>query len=48
MLDHDDRSYQLIGRVFDGTREGLLRDDLLDNVTLYWLTNTAVSSARLN
>jgi pimeloyl-ACP methyl ester carboxylesterase len=28
-------------------REGLTRDDVLDNITLYWLTNTAVSSARL-
>ena len=34
-------------RVFDGQSEGLMRDDILDNVTLYWLTNTAVSSARL-
>jgi hypothetical protein len=47
MLDHDDRSYQLIARVFDGQPEGLTRDDVLDNVTLYWLTNTALSSARL-
>ena len=47
MLDHDDRSYKLIARVFDGQPEGLTRDDVLDNVTLYWLTNTAVSSARL-
>lgn len=47
MLDHDARSYELIARVFDGRREGLTRDDVLDNVTLYWLTNTAVSSARL-
>jgi pimeloyl-ACP methyl ester carboxylesterase len=47
MLDHDARSYALIARVFDGQREGLTRDDILDNVTLYWLTNTAVSSARL-
>ncbi|MGF6175357.1 epoxide hydrolase family protein [Ensifer sp. 4252] len=47
MLDHDARSYELIARVFDGEREGLTRDDVLDNVTLYWLTNTAVSSARL-
>jgi pimeloyl-ACP methyl ester carboxylesterase len=46
MLDHDARSYALIARVFDGQREGLTRDDVLDNVTLYWLTNTAVSSAR--
>ncbi len=47
MLDHDIRSYELIARVFDGHPEGLTRDDILDNVTLYWLTNTAVSSARL-
>lgn len=47
MLDHDIRSYKLIARVFDGAREGLTRDDILDNITLYWLTNTAVSSARL-
>jgi hypothetical protein len=47
MLDHDARSYDLIVRVFDGAREGLTRDDILDNVTLYWLTNTAVSSGRL-
>ena len=47
MLDHDDRSRALITRVFDGQTEGLTRDDILDNVTLYWLTNTAVSSARL-
>jgi pimeloyl-ACP methyl ester carboxylesterase len=47
MLDHDIRSYELIARVFDGQPEGLTRDDVLDNVTLYWLTNTGVSSARL-
>src|SRR2546430_12423694 len=47
MLDHDIQSYDLIARVFDGAKEGLTRDDILDNVTLYWLTNTAVSSARL-
>lgn len=47
MLDHDARSYELIARVFEGENEGLTRDDVLDNVTLYWLTNTAVSSARL-
>ncbi|MGX9146375.1 epoxide hydrolase family protein [Mesorhizobium sp. 128a] len=47
MLDHDIRSYDLIARVFDGASEGLSRDDVLDNVTLYWLTNTAISSARL-
>ena len=47
MLDHDIRSYELIARVFQGQPEGLTRDDILDNVTLYWLTNTAISSARL-
>jgi pimeloyl-ACP methyl ester carboxylesterase len=47
MLDHDARSQELIARVFDGKTEGLTRDDILDNVTLYWLTNSAISSARL-
>jgi pimeloyl-ACP methyl ester carboxylesterase len=46
ILDHDIRSYQLIARVFEGQSEGLTRDDILDNLTLYWLTNTAVSTAR--
>ena len=46
-LDHDARSYELIARVFDGQTEGLTRDDILDNITLYWLTNTAISGARL-
>ena len=47
MLDHDIRSYLMIARAFNGQTEGLSRDDVLDNVTLYWLTNTAVSSSRL-
>jgi hypothetical protein len=47
MLDHDERSYQLIARAFAGNPGGLSRDDVLDNVTHYWLTNTGVSSARL-
>jgi pimeloyl-ACP methyl ester carboxylesterase len=47
MIDHDIRSYLMIARVFDGQTEGLTPDDILDNVTLYWLTNTAISSARL-
>ena len=47
LLDHDERSLALISRSFDGVPEGLTRDDVLDNVTLYWLTNTAISSARL-
>src|SRR5499427_152832 len=47
MIDHDARSEEMIARVFEGKTEGLTRDDVLDNVTLYWLTNTAISSARL-
>ena len=46
-LDHDQRSYRLISRVFAGEAAGLTRDDILDNITLTWLTNTALSSARL-
>ena len=46
-LDHDERSYRLIARVFAGQSEGLTRDDVLDNVTLTWLTGTAVSTGRL-
>jgi len=46
-LDHDWRSMLMKSRVFDGVTEGLTRDDILDNITLYWLTNTAVSAGRL-
>jgi pimeloyl-ACP methyl ester carboxylesterase len=46
-LDHDFWSYQLISRVFAGASEGLTRDDVLDNLTITWLTNTAISGARL-
>ena len=46
-LDHDARSYELIARVFNGQSEGLTRDDVLDNITITWLTNTALSGARL-
>jgi pimeloyl-ACP methyl ester carboxylesterase len=46
-LDHDARSYALIARVFNGQTEGLTRDDILDNITITWLTNTAISGARL-
>ena len=46
-LDHDARSLELIARVFDGQSEGLTRDDILDNITLSWLTNTGVSGGRL-
>jgi pimeloyl-ACP methyl ester carboxylesterase len=47
MLDHDATSLALIARVFDGQSEGLTRDDVLDNITHYWLTNTGISSGRL-
>jgi pimeloyl-ACP methyl ester carboxylesterase len=47
MLDHDSTSMALIARVFDGQREGLTRNDVLDNITHYWLTNTGISSGRL-
>jgi pimeloyl-ACP methyl ester carboxylesterase len=47
ILDHDDASQKMIARVFAGQSEGLSRDDILDNITMYWLTNTAISSARL-
>ena len=47
ILDHDARSYELIARVFDGQTEGLTRNDILDNITLYWVTGTGISSARL-
>jgi pimeloyl-ACP methyl ester carboxylesterase len=47
MIDHDRRSLELISRSFDGVPEGLTRDDVLDNITLFWLTNTGVSAARL-
>ena len=46
-LDHDAWSYALIARVFSGEAAGLTRDDVLDNITLTWLTNTAISGARL-
>ena len=46
-LDHDAWSYALISRVFSGEAAGLTRDDVLDNITITWLTNTAISGARL-
>ena len=46
-LDHDARSYDMIARVFAGESEGLTRDDVLDNITIAWLTNTGISGARL-
>jgi pimeloyl-ACP methyl ester carboxylesterase len=47
IIDHDIWTYRQIARVFDGAAEGLTRDDICDNITLYWLTGTGVSSARL-
>jgi pimeloyl-ACP methyl ester carboxylesterase len=47
ILDHDTRSLELISRAFDGHPTGLTRDDVLDNITLFWLTNTGISAARL-
>jgi pimeloyl-ACP methyl ester carboxylesterase len=47
IIDHDIWTYRQIARVFDGEQLGLTRDDILDNITLYWLTRTGVSSARL-
>jgi pimeloyl-ACP methyl ester carboxylesterase len=46
-LDHDARSYDLISRVFAGESAGLTRDDILDNITITWLTNTGISGGRL-
>ena len=46
-LDHDARSLAMISRAIDGQPEGLTPDDILDNVTLTWLTDTFVSGARL-
>ena len=48
LLDHDPHSYQQMAHAFEGQPEGgLTRDAILDNITLYWLTNTGASSARL-
>ncbi len=47
LIDHDRRSLELFARTFDGVPEGITPDDVLDNATLFWLTNTAVSAARL-
>jgi pimeloyl-ACP methyl ester carboxylesterase len=48
MLDHDPKSYALIARGFvDRDEGGLTRDDFLDNITLFWLTNTGVSASKL-
>jgi pimeloyl-ACP methyl ester carboxylesterase len=46
-LDHDIRSYRMIARAFDGEPEGLSRDDVLDNITIAWLTDSGISGARI-
>jgi pimeloyl-ACP methyl ester carboxylesterase len=48
LLDHDPHSYEQLAHAFDGHPDGeLTRDEFLDNITLYWLTNTGASAARL-
>jgi pimeloyl-ACP methyl ester carboxylesterase len=48
MLDHDARSLEDIADAFDGHAVGnLTRDEVLDNITMTWVTNTGVSSGRL-
>ncbi|RZU75387.1 pimeloyl-ACP methyl ester carboxylesterase [Micromonospora kangleipakensis] len=47
MIDHDAASLELICQAFAGQPVGLTRDDVLDNITLFWLTNTGVSAARI-
>jgi pimeloyl-ACP methyl ester carboxylesterase len=48
LLDHDAASLAMISRVFvDGAHEGLSREDVLDNITHYWLTESGVSSSRI-
>ena len=47
MIDHDKDSYEMIAPAFAGNPGGVTRDDVLDNITMYWLTNTGISSARL-
>jgi hypothetical protein len=48
MINHDESSYQDIAEAFAGHPVGnLTRDEVLDNVTFYWFTNTGISSARL-
>ena len=47
LLDHDAKSVALIARAFAGEVTGLTRDDILDNITLFWLTNTFVSAGQL-
>ena len=47
MIDHDWKSMALISRSFAGVKEGLTRDDVLDNISHFWFTNSGVSASRL-
>ncbi|CAN7638395.1 epoxide hydrolase family protein [Paenibacillus sp. LjRoot56] len=47
MLDHDWKSLALIARSFAGVQEGLTRDDVLDNISLFWFTNSGISASRI-
>jgi pimeloyl-ACP methyl ester carboxylesterase len=48
MINHDAYTYGEIAQAFEGNPVGeLTRDEVLDNITLYWMTNTGVSSGRL-
>jgi pimeloyl-ACP methyl ester carboxylesterase len=47
LMDHDPTSLAMISRSFAGETEGLTRDDFLDNVTYFWLTNSGLSAGRL-
>jgi hypothetical protein len=47
LLDHDAKSLDLIANAFDRKPGGLTQDDVLDNITLFWLTNTGVSASHL-
>lgn len=47
MIDHDYKSLAMISRSFAGVNEGLTRDDVLDNISHFWFTNSAISAARL-
>jgi pimeloyl-ACP methyl ester carboxylesterase len=47
MIDHDHRSMVLISRAFAGQPEGLTRDDVLDNISHFWLTDSGVSASRM-
>ena len=48
LLDHDPHTYEQLARAFNEHPDGdLTRDEFLDNITLYWLTNTGTSAARL-